>query len=418
MPKTATEIERAQHESDRAFYDMTGGKNIFSYMTTREKLNGEFTMFDYLQKNTGLFNQGGVIPKDEIRDMKARLKENKGNIWHGFISLSEEDSPKIDTPEKCIGLVKQTFGEFFKDAHLGPKNMDLMCALHLDKPKHLHIHFVFWEKEPKYKDDHGEMQYRAKGKISKPAIDNMFVRLGLFVDDGKDRLYKSRDEAVRELRGMTAIKVVTTTSEEIKKEIVALAKDLPLAGRLSYGSKDMEPFRGRVDKIVQMLLDYDWEARSADKRFYAALEERKRAIKNICNQPYVFTNKNIAEEILQRDLPTYHHTIDDSNIKIIENIEADYKRRQGNLVINLAKFIKPDVFMRSGKKKYKVNDNRLKRALGISTKNVNRSFKKFLSSFGQESRLLERDFTNRLHEIEEEIKQEKKKDKKEGENKT
>lgn len=397
---------------------MTGGKNIFSYMTTREKLNGEFTMFDYLQKNTGLFNQGGTIPNDEIKAMKERLAENKGNIWHGFISLSEEDSPKIDTPEKCIGLVKQTFGEFFKDAHLGTKNIDLMCALHKDKPKHLHIHFVFWEKEPKYNDDHGGKQYRAKGKISKPAIDNMFVRLGLFVDDEKDRLYKSRDEAVRELRGMTAIKVVTTTSEEIKNEIVALAKDLPETGRLSYGSENMEPFRGRVDKIVQMLLNYDWEARAADKRFYAALHERERVIKNICNQPYVFSDKNIGEEALQRELPTYNHKIDDSNIKIIESIEADYKRRQGNLVINLAKIIKPDLFMRSGKKKYKVNDNRLKRALGISSKSVNRSFKKFISSFGRESSLLERDFTNRLREIEEEIKREKKKDKKEGENKS
>lgn len=38
-------------------------------------------------------------------------------------------------------LVKRTFGEFFKDMGLDPNNVDLICALHKDKPYHLHIHF-------------------------------------------------------------------------------------------------------------------------------------------------------------------------------------------------------------------------------------------------------------------------------------
>ena len=95
-----------------------------------------------LQKNTGVFNDRGVIPQEQVDEMKVRLKENKGNIWHGFISLSEEESPKIDTPEKCVELIKRTFPSFLKDAKLRPDNIDLMCALHLDRPHHLHVHFV------------------------------------------------------------------------------------------------------------------------------------------------------------------------------------------------------------------------------------------------------------------------------------
>lgn len=99
-------------------------------------------MFEYLQKNTGVFNDKGMIPKDEIAEMKSRLKNNRGAIWHGFISLSAEQSYKIDTPEKCVELIKRTFPSFLRDDKLNPDNIDLMCALHTDRPHHLHIHFV------------------------------------------------------------------------------------------------------------------------------------------------------------------------------------------------------------------------------------------------------------------------------------
>ena len=133
---------------------MTGGKNVYDYITTEGKITGkktgQITALEYLQKSTGVFNGDGMISAEQVEEMKARLKKNEGNIYHGFISLNEEQSYKIDTPEKCIGLIKNTFGQFLEDAKFNRKNIDLMCALHLDKPHHLHIHFVFWEKEPTY----------------------------------------------------------------------------------------------------------------------------------------------------------------------------------------------------------------------------------------------------------------------------
>ena len=67
------------------------------------------------------------------------------------------------------------------------------------------------------------------------------------------------------------------TSDGIRKEIFSLAKDLPKTGRLSYGSKDMEPYVGRVDKIIGMLLGYDGRVRRAGNRFYRELEKREMA---------------------------------------------------------------------------------------------------------------------------------------------
>ena len=408
LPKNATAAEREQHASDRAFFDMTGGKNIFDYITTEEKCTGGYSMFDYLQKNTGVFNETGMLSERDIASMKARLKENRGVIWHGFVSLGAEDSYKIDSPEKCIRMVKQIFPTFFRDMKLNPRNVDLMCALHLDKPHHLHCHFVFWEKEPKFKDaKSGQLVYRRQGKVRKDAIDKMFVRLGVFFSDEKEVLYKSRDEAIRDLKELLGAKAFVYKPEDVKKEILALARDLPKEGRITYGSKDMEPYRARVDKIVQILLATDKRARKANERFFRALAGREREIANICGQPFAYSNKNVSPEKMESDLPKYHNVIDGQNIHIVEEIEADYKRRQGNLVLKLAKFIKPEYY--ENKRKRKAGDNDLKRSLGISRRNTGRAIKKFLGSFGQESEYIERDFYHRLQEIEEEMEREREK---------
>ena len=363
---------------------MTGNKNVFDYITTEGKRTGKRTALEYLQKNTGVFNDKGMIPKEQVDEMKARLKENEGNIWHGFISLNAVESPKIDTPEKCIELIKRTFPSFLKDAKFRPDNVDLMCALHLDRPHHLHIHFIFWEKEPIYKNAQtGKTGYRRRGRIDKKSIDGMLVRLGLFLSDKKEILYKTRDEAIRNLRELLGAKALVCKPDDVKKEILALARDLPKEGRITYGSKDMEPFRDRVDKIVQMLLATDARrARRANRKFYRALAGREREIKS-------------------------HSQIDEKNIQVFEEIRADYKRRQGNLVLKLAKFIKPEYYENTRKRK--ANDNKLKRSLGISRRNTGRAIKKFLSSFGQESEYIERDFYHRLQEIEEEMERERKK---------
>lgn len=390
---------------------MTGEKNAYEYITAEGKRTGKRTALEYLQKNTGVFNQKGMIPQEEVNEMKARLKQNQGNIWHGFLSLNEEESHKIDTAEKCIALVKATFGAFFREAHLSEKNIDLMCALHLDRPNHLHFHFLFWEKEPKYKGKDGILRYRSKGPIDKAAIDNMFVRSGVFISDGKDRVYKTRDEALKKLRGMTAVKTAMHSNDDIKREIIALAKALPKETKLFYNSKEAAAYRGRVDKIVGMLLDYDGKAKRADARFYKALSQREAVIRNICGKPYAYSDGKADLEKMYKDLPSYHFAIDGDNIRIIEEIETDYKRRQGNLVLNLAKFIKPELYEKKPGRKYKPNDDFLKRRLNISRRKTDRAINKFISSFGRESELLERDFTHRLQDIEEELKREREKEK-------
>ena len=91
---------------------MSGEDNHYKYITTEGKIYGEeakrFTMLEYLQKSTGVFNQNGMLKKREVKAMKKRMQT--GEKRHAFISFNKENSNKIDDPEKCIALVKQVFG--------------------------------------------------------------------------------------------------------------------------------------------------------------------------------------------------------------------------------------------------------------------------------------------------------------------
>ena len=139
---TQTEIER--HKEEREFYDMTGTKNLYDYMTTEEKIADKFNVLDYFQKTTGVFNGQGFISAEQVCEMRGRLRNNKGNIFHGFISFNEEESSKIDTPEKCIAFIKATFGKFLEEAHFSKKNIDLeyRCECGEDKTEKIKVEFI------------------------------------------------------------------------------------------------------------------------------------------------------------------------------------------------------------------------------------------------------------------------------------
>ena len=397
MKSNATVQERAKFERERFYYEMSdGGNNIYKYMTSDRKLNGENSksdmrdMISYFEKSTGVFNGDGFISPQELKAIQERAKSNK-ILWHGFISLNEEMSRKINMPEKCMRLVKRTFGEFFRDMGLDPKNIDLICSLHKDKPHHLHIHFWFAEKAPKCKYRKKECEYRHKGKIEKAAIDRMHVRLNGYISGNEDRLYRTRDEALRELKRMIYPKSLMS-KEETVKELVTLAKSIPKDASFFYNRKDMIPYRENIDSAVRKLLMYDKLARKADTAFYErlAISQKK------------------TEELYSYEKSGNHYGIDPKNITFIQELEEDYRRRQGNIVLRAAKSIKPELY--ESRWKRKANDRRLKRRLAISRYKVGKILDGFLSIFGAEIENLSRDYTNRLKEIEDELEAEREKE--------
>ncbi len=383
---------------------MSGDDNVYKYITTEGKIYGEeakkFTMLEYLQKSTGVFNQNGMLTKEQVKEMRKRAQTGEKNLWHGFISFNQENSDKIDDPDKCIALIKQTFGQFFKDAGFDPDNMDLMCALHLDRPEHLHIHYLFWEKEPKIKNQRAAGYiYRKKGKIPLDVIDKMTERLNAYTID--DDLAKKREKAVEELTRTSHEYSLAHIGDVLRKMLKELADELPKDKPLWYGSKEMEPYRIKIDTVADWLIVLDDRASKADGAFWSELREKERKLKGIMGNYY---QERVKKEMgYAKDIPNYVDVQGIKTIHTIEKLEWDYRRRLGNIVLRKVREIQRETYKRNPRRKYKTNDKTLKRKLAISSRKVRGIMDGLFSSVEELFTPETENYHNRLREIEQEM---------------
>ena len=410
LKKGSSEKDIAKHAKERAFFTMTGdGDTIYRYMTREGKICGEhlkqLTVLEYLQKSTGVFNGDGMISKDELADMKFRAQSGEKNIWHGFISFDEEHSEKIDSPQKCIELVRRTFRLFFKEAGLDPDNVDLMCSLHLDRPTHLHIHYVFWEKEPKVKNQRAAgYKYRAKGKIKLDAIAAMTERLNAIAIS--DELLAARDEAERQFthstEGMTAY-----SHDRAARELRKLAKELPDNCVWRYGNAAMSSYRERIDEVVLKVLVSDMKVYDKYWEFEELLDKKKKELAGIMGKYY--------KEKLKIDTNHMNDPLGGGNVKLkeiktIERLQWDYHRRLGDIVLNQAVLIRKNSYTYNKRFKHKANDRRLRRNILFSERKIGKGIESFLSSLASFFAEETRGYPSRLREIEEEMKADREKE--------
>ena len=385
---------------------MSGADNIYKYITTEGKIYGEeakkFTMLEYLQKSTGVFNQNGMLTKEQVKEMKRSAQTGEKNLWHGFISFNKENSEQIDDPEKCIALIRQTFGQFFKDAGFNPDNIDLMCALHLDRPEHLHIHYVFWEKEPKVKNQRAAGYiYRKKGKIPLDVIDKMTERLNAYTID--DALANKRDEAIKSFYKREDF--AQAKSRDIAtKYMKELAEKIPKDASFQYGRKDMVPYRDDIDFIAETIISTDRKTFQADMAFREEIDKKEKALQSIMGNYY--------KARLKRDSTFKEYMTDAADIAGVKSIETiarlrwDYKRRLGNIVLKKVREIQKETYKRNPRRKYKTNDKNLKRKLAISSRKVRRIMDGLFGSVAELFSLETTNYRNRLREIEEEMQEE------------
>ena len=383
---------------------MSGADNIYKYITTEGKIYGEeakkFTMLEYLQKSTGVFNQDGMLSKAQVKEMRKRAQTGEKNLWHGFISFNKENSEKIDDPEKCIALIKQTFGQFFKDAGFNPDNMDLMCALHLDRPEHLHIHYVFWEKEPKVKNPRAAgYYYRKKGKMPLDAIDKMTERLNAYTID--DDLAKKRQKVVEELTRTSNEYDVAHLNDILRRWLKELADELPKDKPLWYGSKAMKEYRPKIDLVAEWLIDLDEKTREADSAFRDELRKKEQALKGIMGNYY--QRRLATERLFMENVPNKADEDGVKSIHTIERLKWDYRRRLGNIVLKKVREIQRQTFKRNPSKKYKTNDKNLKRNLAISARKVRGIMDGLFCSVAELFSLETTNYRNRLRAFEEEM---------------
>ncbi len=271
----------------------------------------------------------------------------------------------------------------------------------MDRPEHLHIHFVFWEKTADVKNKRAAgYYYRKKGKISMSVIDKMTERLNAYTID--DDLASKRQKAVEKLMRTSNEYDLAELNDMLRKKLKELAEDLPKDKPLWYASKEMAPYRIKIDTVAEWLIDLDERTYKADHAFRKELRETEQKLKTIMSNYY----KERKEKELRNVQNMEGFTEMGDGLKTLHTIEAlewDYRRRLGNIVLRKVRQIQRQTYKRNPRRKYKANDKQLKRSLAISARKVRGVMDGLFSSVAELFSPETQNYHNRLREIEEEM---------------
>lgn len=235
--------------------DKNEARNIEEYMTRFNSL--------------GAFNLGGAMTQRKCDEWRRGAQKTKSILWHGVISLPAEQSQRVGY-EDMEQLIRQTFGSFLKAARFDPKNIALMCAMH-ENTENKHVHFTFYEREPKYIDKYGNLRYREKGKISNSALTEYRMSATAYLDEHKQDLYKFRSAVMSGIRSVPS-------DQDLYITLCSLADKLPEKGRLQYNADNIAPYRSEIDRVVQKLLRKSPEAMQAHRKVLSEIARRGNAL--------------------------------------------------------------------------------------------------------------------------------------------
>lgn len=368
-PKNYTGQRRAEYIAERNFYNLSADYNYFSYVLNGEKVEKNKDAEGYFTRTgSGLFGFDGEYSKEQIAALKERLKNTQSIIWHGFISFDQLTSMGFTSMDQAEKFIKQTFGAFLEKTHLKKNNVELFAALHTDHPHHNHIHFAFFEKEPKHRDKNGILGYTKKGTISQNAIDNYMVSANLYLDEHASEYYSARDEAMDNLKDVRAdVAKGIRRDMRLNMAIDHLISNLPKNGRLQYNSENMAALRPEIDNIAKMLINSDVrtkESHLAVLKQFARIEQSIQDLVKENKMVYVDDRRLSKDEIKaieKNEGQDMTKSIDISNIDYLPKIKQDYNARLGNIVLGLCKEIMKGDY-KERKSKAKANAGRAKLA--------------------------------------------------------
>lgn len=366
---------RAEYQARRNFYNLTAEYNYFSYSLNNKKVVKNANAEHYFTRegtNTGLFNLKGVLNEEQKQALKAKLKSTKSIIWHGFVSFDEDVSRGFNTQENAIKFMRQTFGGFLERAGFKKDNIELYCSLH-DDTDHRHIHFAFFEKEPKRRDKNGVLGFTRRGKISAKAIDNYLVSANMHLSEHGDEYYTARDEAIaslNELRKQAHKQPEIVAKQELNIALHGLMSKLPATGRLGYNSANMSELRPEIDRVTRLLIASDNRALLAHESVLKQLARIKQETFELVRENklmYVNDRRMGKDEIkVAMENGRGSQFVKAENVDYFERLDADYRARIGNITIGICRDLRSrDI---GEQRRAKVNDKSLK----IETKNRRR----------------------------------------------
>ena len=364
MPKVLMEIKftpyecprnkgAAEHAAERAFYNGTAEYNYFSYTEKDGKVvkDEENGAKNYMEKTSGVFNAKGVLTAKQKAELSKKLRETKSIIWHGFISFDDETSPLFNTQEACVHFVNRTMNSYFERNGLDQKNLELFCSLHSDTD-HRHIHFAFFEKEPKLIDKKTKRRvYRTRGVLGDRVYlldkeivpkgtegaklgyhdfghDNFITNANYYLEENKYELELARKAMTEQMDASRTDVSTNWRYKELRSSLIALARELPKSGKgniKGYNSKDMTPHRRKIDKVVKQYIDAVPGLRQQHNALVREVFKRESDLKRICKTEG-FDYEKAAKpgvEAMKKDIRV---RLGNRILKIAESVNDDYKK--------------------------------------------------------------------------------------------
>lgn len=419
-PRYLSAEKKAEYIARRNFYNLTANYNYFSYVLQDKKVQTNATAEEYFTKNFGLFDWNGALTEKDIEGLKENLKNTDSIIWHGVISFDEETSVNFEEQGEAIKFLDKTFGGLIDQTHLKKENLTLYASLHKDTDNR-HIHFAFFETEPKHVDKNGNVGFTQKGTLNTKAIENYLINSNMHLSEEKDLYYEARDEISKSLKAIRGEDLKSLTSE-IKKELKNLIEKLPKNSRLSYSSENMKGLRKDIDGITELLVKSDNELLENHKRVLEELSKRERIAREIClENSFAYINGERVKVSQIKDVDkkefTYKDTITGetkkltvdtkewSKIESIEKLRFDYYSRLGNQVIGLALDYRKATNKKRTPKKY--NDHTYKRQQRVNRQKGNGAINQFMKMFQTTGSAVGNEYLRKIKEIEKEKEREK-----------
>lgn len=359
---------RAEYQARRSFYDLTAQYNFFSYVLNGKKIARNANAEEYYTRggtNGGLFNLDGAMSEGQVAEMKKRLESSKSVIWHGFISFDEETSRGFQTQENAVKFMRQTFGSFLERTHLNPKNIELYAALHLDKEHHHHIHFAFFEREPKHRDKNGVLGYTHRGKFDARAIDNYLVSANMHLSENGYEYYTARDRAMSRLRETRKEIGNSVKNADLRLALSDLRSKLPKEGRLQYNAAQMKELRPDIDRVAELLIASDPAANAAHKEMLVQLARVKEEVIELVkdNKLAYSDDRRMSKQELAAAMSGESSMslkfVDLKNVDYFERLQADYRARVGNVVLGVCKDLSRNDYQ-DRCRKHNINDRSMK----------------------------------------------------------
>lgn len=297
----------------RDFYTSRLKDDYVGYIDKGIKSNQCLDYLDYTgnkEKSSGLFSSNGLLSDEEKKDIRKRLRETDSCVWDMVISFEEGYGKRnVYDYKKAQALLKKTLPSYLSSIGLDSDNVTWFAGLHTNTDNR-HIHLSFFENSPSVYDRKTKRFRYRKGKVAISNVTQFKMAIESYFLEPVRGIQRVRKEAMEKAREQVS-GLLKEDSLEANRLLRDLYEEIPKEGRLGYGSKEMEPYREKIDAVIDLVME-DENLGPAYRNLKEEMRKRDREIRKICQSqrivvptPYLYTPK----------------------------FEKDLHRRMGNLLI-------------------------------------------------------------------------------------